>query len=214
VKEGEFPRWITSEVISDFVKRGSVDVEKAIATDRPVLLSLRELSEKQREEIRSLAIQSAAYAGDFEPIVESLNDTGLMLIETTVTARMEAILAALARSPETAAAVRQAFEKEYGDEGKELYRMLWGYTAEQLDAGEAKKLVGYLEHEGLPYRALSSLALKNATNLQIKYRPTDPPAGRKTAVKQWKDKLKEGKIVPAGARPVKTTSRVKVVAPG
>src|SRR5205085_2711309 len=122
----------------------------------------RELSERPQEEVRSLAVQSAAFAGDFGPIVESLGDTSLTLIETIAAARMEALRTCLARSPETASAIREAFEKRYNDQGKPLYRMLWGYTADQLAGGEAEKLVGYLEHEDLAYRALSSLALKNS----------------------------------------------------
>src|SRR4029079_1065219 len=114
---------------------------------------------------------------------------------------MEALRTCLARSPETASAIREAFEKRSHDQGKPLYRMLWGYTADQLAGGEAEKLVGYLEHEDLAYRALSSLALKNSTNFQIRYRPTDPPEQRKKAVKLWKDKLKEGKLGPAGTTP-------------
>ena len=54
---------------------------------------------------------------------------------------LESLKAALARGPVVAGEVRAAFEKQRGADGTELYRMLWGYTAEQFKDGSKQVVV-------------------------------------------------------------------------
>ncbi len=110
---------------------------------------------------------------------------------------------AVSRDPQTAAKVRQAFEKVRGDKAADLYRMLWGYTeADLTQGGHAKRLVGYLEHEDLDYRVLSSWGLQDVTGLTNSfYRPDAPAEGRTKYVLDWKRNLEAGKIVPPKKKP-------------
>lgn len=207
--ETELPKWIANEPPSDLDKRASVEIERLMTTDRPVSLGLKELTESRRLEVRSLAIRSSAYVGQFDPFVAALNDD---LQRANWTTHIDALRAAMARGPEVAAQVRATFEKQRGEEGRELYRMLWGYTVDDLK-NEGAKLVRYLDHEALDFRELAIWNLQNATGMTLAYKAYDPPAKRRTSVMKWKEKLAEGKLVPAAPAVPAKPGAVKPAAP-
>ena len=94
---------------------------------------------------------------------------------------IEQLRAAIARGPETAAAVREAMEKKFGpEEGAVLYRMLWGYTNQDLEGGADTKLVQLLDHEKLAFRVLSYWNLHNITALKLLYQPEQTAVKRRT----------------------------------
>ena len=43
----------------------------------------------------------------------------------------------VAQSPDTAQAVRTTLERLRGEDGSQLYRLLWGYSPQQLAEGDA-----------------------------------------------------------------------------
>lgn len=113
----------------------------------------------------------------------------------------------LARGPETAAQVRQAFEKHRGGEAHDLYRMLWGYTPEELKNGEAAKLVEALNSDSLDFRVLGFYNLQTITGKTLFYQPQQPAVKRRPNYLKWKERLREGKIVfaePVPAKPATT----------
>ena len=60
---------------------------------------------------------------------------------------LDELRAAVGRDAETAAAVRLALEQQYPQQAADLYRMLWGYTDKDLQAGEDAKLVRGLDDD-------------------------------------------------------------------
>lgn len=116
---------------------------------------------------------------------------------------VEHLRQALARDQQTAAAVRGALQAARGDKAAGLYRMLWGFSEENLKAGDATQLVDYLEHPDLDYRVLSWWCLSDITGVgfNVFFRPEASPALREQAVKTWKRKLEKGEIVPAKKKP-------------
>jgi hypothetical protein len=116
---------------------------------------------------------------------------------------VEHLRLAVARDPKTAAAVRGAFEAARGDKAAGLYRMLWGYSEENLKAGDAKQLVDYLDHTDLDYRVLSWWCLTDITgkSFNVFYRPEQESALREAHVKRWRQMLEKGEIVPAKKKP-------------
>ena len=109
-------------------------------------------------------------------------------------AHVAALKAAVGRGPDVAAQVRATFEKQRGNDAKELYRMLWGYSAEDLKQGAAATLVDYLDNESLDFRVLSFNNLHRITGMGL---PQDPQKRRGPHLQKWKERLKDGKIVPA-----------------
>ena len=92
-------------------------------------------------------------------------------------------------------AVRLAMEKDYGPENAAgAYRMLWGYTNEDLQGGEDGTLVEHLEHETLALRRLSFWNLQQIAGVGLHYHPEETLAKRRTPVQKWNQWLEEGQI--------------------
>lgn len=187
----EFPKWITSEVVGVLDRRASGTLEQSLQLDRSAGLGLMELADHRKREIRWLATRCLGYIGNFDPMVAVLDDSSRKLDWPDY---IEKLQAALARGPQVAARVRQALEKQHVQEATELYRMLWGYSQQDLEDGQDATLVGYLESETLALRVLSCWNLKQITGLGLYYRPEEPAAKRKTPVRNWNERLKAGQI--------------------
>jgi hypothetical protein len=104
---------------------------------------------------------------------------------------------AIARSPETAARVQAAFIKKRGQaDGQALDRMLWGYTANDLNTGSDQTLIDALgRNDALDFRILGIAALteiKGGANLG--YRPDDKEFDRRKSLATWTKQV--GKLVP------------------
>ena len=127
------------------------------------------------------------YLGAFGPMVAALNDPNQKLVWPDYIAQLQA---ALWRGPETASQVRLAMEKTYEAETPGLIRMLWGFTEEGLRTGEADMLVGYLDHQILPYRVLAFWNLHRLTGLRLYYRPELPEAKRRQSIQKWRQRIK------------------------
>jgi hypothetical protein len=189
------PDWLTAEKLTNSERLGAEFASEYLAADRPTMLGLAELAEHRRGEVRALGLSSLCLLGRYEPTVTALNQvdaTQRNLWEQLIMDLREAI----ARSPEDAAAVRTAFEKHRGEAAKELYRMLWGYTPEQFAAGSAAKLVEYLDHTDMDFRALAFWNLREMTDQSLNYRPELGADLRKPYIQKWKQRLTSGQLLP------------------
>ena len=108
---------------------------------------------------------------------------------------IEHLRAAVARNAETAAGVREALEKQYGQDALKLYRMLWGYTVDGLrDGRQAEELVEYRDHQTLAMRIVGFWNLRDIFGLGLLYRPTETEARRRAHSQKWKQRLASGEI--------------------
>ena len=185
------PAWVQDKTISPLDERASVVVRQAIPPGQSAQLRLLELTERRQLEVRWLAIRSVTFTGDFEPMIAMLNDPASRLYWPDC---FDQLREAVSRDPADAADARTALKKRYGDDGRNLYRMLWGYTDQDLQGGEDAKLVRSLDHETLAARVLAFLNLKNITGLALNFRPEDPSAKRRVSVRRWEQLLEAGKI--------------------
>jgi hypothetical protein len=198
----DFPAWVTAEPPSGADRRAAGDLDGYLATGKPVALQLRELTSPdgglgRKREVRSLAIRSLAYLGDFEPCVAVLNVENERFIWPLA---VDELRAAIARDPHTAKRVREAFESKRGvEDGTALFRMLWGYSVADLKAGADRELVEALASESVDFRVLSSLVLQNLTGKTHGYRPEDREVNRRTAYNTWKKEI--GRITPRAPQP-------------
>jgi hypothetical protein len=101
--------------------------------------------------------------------------------------------------------VRTMFEKERGKDGDDLYRLLWGYSKDQLQSGAAPTLVDDLDNDNLDFRVLSFYNLQKLVGKTFDYRPEASAANRAQPVRRWRDQLKEGLIIPKGSAPGKAS---------
>jgi hypothetical protein len=191
----QIPKWIAGEPLNANDARASETLVTALDSGKPLLVALREMAVQRRVENREFAAQCLAQLDQYEPLVSAFSDPDQRAMWPL---EIACVKAALARGPNAAVAVREAFEKVRGeDAGKDLYRMFWGYSKEQLQQqGEAAKLVGYLEHDNLDFRALAFMNLLDITEATHGYRPEQPEQTRKQPTRLWQEALRLGKIVP------------------
>lgn len=187
------PPWVTNTEEKNLLsERASAAIQMELDDDdRPVSLQLRELSEHRQVEISSLAVQCLAPIGEFENSVRLLNDVHQRIYWFAI---IESLRGAMAQSPEMAARVREEFERQRGAKGKDLYRMLRGFSSADLEAGFASRLVHDLNHDDADFRVLSFWNLQEITGVTLNYRPESTEAKRREAVLKWENRLKRGEI--------------------
>jgi len=191
----ENPDWIDGGDLRDIDRIASQIIESALSYERPVGLTLAEKTEATQErriEARTLAVRSLTYLDEFEPAIKSLADSQH---RKWWQMHFAALQDSLARSPETADRVMTALQKHRGQHAELLLKLLSGYSPDELQAGGAAELVGYLNHDKLDFRVLANENLRLITGTRPIYNPADTPAKRKRSIRRWQDKLEQGLIV-------------------
>jgi len=163
--------------------------------------SLLEWIVVKEREVQSLAYRWLISIDEFDAAVAALGQSRNR--EAYFWSKIcEQLRHSIARDPQTAAKLRESLQKSRGEKGAGLYGMFWGYSEQDLVAGgEAKRLVGYLEHDDLDYRVVSAWALSDATGTSLGYYRPDLLEDRERFAREWKKKLETGKIMPAKKKP-------------
>ena len=173
--------------------------------DKPLQLRFQEHLSDRRVDVRALAARSLAALDQFDPLVKELSDARQYSFWG---AEVESLRAAINRSPDTAAKVRDSLERLRAKENQTLFRLLWGYSPQQLAVstvkekdgtprdGAARELLTWLENPEMDVRVLAIDNLRLITGAQLGYRPEkspDVPTNR-LPISKWRDRLKTGKI--------------------
>jgi hypothetical protein len=190
------PGWIKWGSVSKLDGLAAKDVEPAIKTDQPARLSLVDLAASQimrKREVKSLVTLASVHVGDFEPFVKALKDATQNQVWDEHIATLRS---AMALDPRVAEQIREAFRNYKGQEaGNELFRLLWGYSKEQLENGALAELIEYLDHESLDFRVLAFNNLRKATGGKgLDYSPQDQPRQRQGPIREWRKRLMEGDL--------------------
>ncbi len=184
-------KWIGSTDLALIDRLASENLDQELEYDRPLVVSLVERAKDEDVEIRMLASRSLSYLDRHESFVASLsNDENRSFWDAGFASAQEA----LARGPESAAAVRLAFEKLRGEDGEKLYRLLWGYDEDQLVELGAAKLVDDLESLDLDFRVLAFINLYRITGKMNFYQPHVTDRRRAPKVAKWRDMAEKGEI--------------------
>ncbi len=112
---------------------------------------------------------------------------------------LDALRAMVDRSARDAAAVRTAIagENEAMDnaDGDTLFRLIAGYSEDQLKTGGDAELVADLESLSMPVRVLASETLRDISGTTLFFRPEEEVASRREeVVKKWKVRLRKESI--------------------
>jgi len=189
----ELPEWRTEGTGDWLDQRAAPVLLETVQPDRPAGLALRELADAHRQrEVRWLALRSLGYLGEFGSMVTVLDDEESKPVWNDY---IEQLARAIDRDPKLAQSVREALLRQYGDDGPILYRMLWGYTPDQLEQGAAARLVELLDHERLAVRLLAFWNLREITGLGLFYRPEHNQSRREQSLRRWRERLESGEIV-------------------
>ena len=182
--------------LSPLDRRAAADLMKGLGLDKPVTVSLEELATHRRAEIRSLAARCLASLDEFETLLAALDDPAFRP-EPVWMNHVETLVAAIQRGPEVAERVHEALVRQRPADADLIFRMLWGYTPEQIAAGEGKRLVDRLDDQRLAVRCLAFWNLYRLTGMRLYYRPHDKQNARQQAIQRWRQRLEEGLIEPA-----------------
>jgi hypothetical protein len=188
----DLPAWITMERVGMLDHRASLSLAKELPTDRLARIGLLELNaSRPQKEMKWLALRCLGYVGQYRDMVAVLNDPAHRLEWLEY---VDQLREAVARDAESAAAVREALEKQYPQQAALLYRMLWGYSDKDLQDGADKTLVDALDNETLAVRVLSFRTLHDLTGLGLFYQPEQTAAKRQQPTAHWRQRLKAGEI--------------------
>jgi hypothetical protein len=188
------PKWIDPEQLGPLEAQASDFLAQSLQDDKPLPVALREMVDHRKVEFKSMGAQCLALLDEFEPLVAAFSDSYQRPMWKD---EIISVKAALARGSGSAAKIHEAFVKQHGEElGKDLYRMFLGYTKDQLQAGEAAKLVDFLDNDSLDCRELAFANLEEITNKTFNYRPEAPTASRAQPLRRWQEELRSGAIVP------------------
>jgi hypothetical protein len=192
VRVAETPAWIATNPASGIDAAAAKVLVEQLTSDRPLGLTLHELAQDRRTEVRSLSIRALGVLGDFDEFPAAFADEGQ---RSSWDEHFDALTAAVTADAEQAEKVRLAFVKHRGPAADELFRMLWGYSPDQLANGSAAQLVSYLEAEDLDTRVLAFENLYRITGAKLLYLPQAPITTRRSSVRRWEERLKSGEIV-------------------
>lgn len=192
VAAGELPAWMRNEDLQDVDRSASMTLVSFLSTDRPIALSLTERIEDRRSEVRSLASRCLAYLGTNEPLVKEFSDSRQ---RSYWAPEFDVLRHLISVSPESAVRLRETFESTCGDDAADLYRMVWGYSPEQLQEGSDAKLVEFLDSESMPVRVFAYENLRRITNETHIYFPEATEVRRRSSVRKWREQLEKGAII-------------------
>jgi hypothetical protein len=199
----KFPGWIDQEPVEQRSEQlfGAPAVETALDPTRPVEEQLLELYQSsRRREVKSLVARSSVYAGLFVPFVEALRDSDQKSAWKT---HVETLRSAMSFGPESAERIYQTLVDQRGKvAADDLYQMLCGYSAEQIDkpeefrSGLAAQLVDWMENDSLDYRVLAVHNMGEITGMRLMPNPAGAPIERARGIRLWRQRLKAGEVVP------------------
>ena len=188
----ELPEWVYSR-IDEVDRDAAAELETLLPVGRDLTLSLSENAAARRTDVRLLSSRCLAALNDFEAAVALFSEADKRY-QFAWPALFGELQAAVARGPQTADDVYKTFEKLYGGDAGKLYRMLLGYTDEQLAAGAAAELVENLDNDRVEFRILSFENLKRISGKTYLYVPVQSEKSRQSKVARWRTELRKGNL--------------------
>ncbi len=198
----QLPSWIDPEVDTGSLEsEAASDLLELIRGDGSdsLLLSLRVALGFRRNEVAALAGKTMLALGDASAYfgVDGLfSDPKQRLYWSS---HLDAVRQMMDRSIVDAAAVRTAIAGQNAAmdnaDGDTLFRLLTGYSQDQLETGGDAELVADLESPSMPVRVLASEHLRDISGTTLFFKPEEEVASRREeVVKKWKVRLRKESI--------------------
>jgi hypothetical protein len=185
------PEWIDAKTIKPIDRDAAVALEKMVASERPLNLTLQEVVTKDRK-VRPLATRCLATLGEFDAILHEFGDSQQY---SYWQGEFDTLRQIITRHPEAATRLRETINLLRAADAKDIYRLLWGYSEEQLADAGSTQLVKLLEHDQLDLRVLAHANLIAITGPLGYYRPERALAQNKQAIQFWRDRKTKGEII-------------------
>lgn len=186
------PDWMDPRMAGLFDSETSLLLSNRLVEDRSLQITLEELHNDRKVEVRSLAALSLAAIGHYDHVQKEFSDPRQY---SYWTAEMDAMRRGLALGGKDRESILVLFQALGPTHGGDLLEMLQGYNPAQLAAGSAKHLVDSLESNELDVRLFAFENLRKITGATFSYRPEKKLEQNKKFVIRWREYLKEGKVV-------------------
>jgi hypothetical protein len=187
----EAPAWIDSKSVPPIDRRAGALLYDLLEIEKPLNVSLQEKRADRRIEVQNLAARCQCAIDEFKPL---LDDLGNPNFASFWFGEIDSLRQGLQRGPQTATRLRTTIEGLRAADAVTFYRLLIGFSQEQLEKGGAVQLVKHLESEHMEVRVLTFYNLYSITGAQEFYRPEKRPDQQKGALQTWKARLKEETI--------------------
>lgn len=187
-----FPAWSSPLPTGGLERSAAEQLAGLVKLDRPLTLSLAELTQFRKTEVRSLAARCLGSLGEYRSLWNELSDERQYSYWDEA---LDALRSAMVRSAQDALEVRRSAEQLMKQEIALLTQLLRGYDPSQLENGGAAELVDALDHADLEVRVLAFENLRRVTGATHNYRPEKPAEARKASWMEWRRQLRDGRIV-------------------
>ncbi len=187
-----FPSWSSPQPNGGLERSAAEQLAGLVKIDRPLTLSLTELTQFRKTEVRSLAARCLGALGEYRALWNELSDERQYSYWDEA---LDAQRAAIVRSAQDALDVRRSAEQLMKQEIPLLMQLLRGFDPSQLENGGAAELVDALDHADLDVRVLAFENLRRITGATHNFRPEKPAEARKASLMEWRRQLKDGRIV-------------------
>lgn len=202
IKPDQLPAWIDPEVDTGTLEsEAASDLLELVRSDGSgsLLLSLRVALGFRRNEVAALSGKAMLAMGDasaYFGIDGLLSNPKQRLYWSS---HLDAVRALVDRTAKDAAAVRAAIAGQNAAmdvvDGDTLFRILTGYSQDQLKTGGDAELVAGLESGSLPVRVLAAEHLRDISGTTLFFKPEEEVASRREEViKKWKVRLRKESI--------------------
>jgi hypothetical protein len=187
------PDWVTDTKPSAYDQLVGEQFLKHMRPNRPVITNIVDAHEDDQKDVRRLSLRALRAVGDISYITPDLNRAD------DPTSRREAIRVlrtALAFGPDSAKAVRDQLEREFGSpQAATIEKLLIGYNPKEANEATYTTLVKSL---AAPDVAVRELALDNLRSLtgrnDLQY---DPDRFEGPGLSAWRDLLRDHELRPA-----------------
>lgn len=179
--------------LTDTIGKNFQDLSEQLKTDAPVSEFLVDLKSDIRQERRFAALSWLAYTGNYAYLIDFLNDDKNRNNWRSV---VEAVRASIHYTPQHAAALYESLSLAGQEERDIMFKLLLGYTQDELAGGEDEALVKLLDHDALCVRVLAIERIRQITGgLAYGYNPNaDRKVRRRIIDKQWQKALKKKEL--------------------
>ncbi len=190
------PTWIDAaakkDVLADSARAGLMEFT---TKDEPIEKSLREAMTFRRVEVAALAAETLLLLGRADVYFGGDGILNRPRQRLYWEEHVDMLRQQIDSSAEAAEAVRVAIRRAELADSKRLFKLLVGFTPEELAAGADAELVGMLDSSSMAVRVLTIENLREIVGDTLGYRADQENANaRKSDIKKWETRLRRGDI--------------------
>ncbi|EMI55851.1 hypothetical protein [Rhodopirellula sallentina] len=190
------PSWIDAPAKRDvLVESAQEGLRQFVGNDEPIEKALREAMAFRRVEVPALAAETLLLLGRADVYFGTDGILHRPRQRLYWEEHFNMLRQQIASDAQTAEAIRVAIERAELADSQNLYKLLVGFTPEELENGGDAKLVEFLDSSSMAVRVLAIENLRLIVGDTLGYRADQENANsRRGDIKKWETRLRRGDI--------------------